>query len=316
VLAIVAASLLAATGCATQGGLVPKGGYEAARGREHPLSGKIWSPRDGAYGTPDALRARLTEARLVAIGETHDHPDHHRVQALLLGQWLEAHRDGAVAFEMLDETQAPALVPPPTSADELAARVHWDESGWPDFALYRPVFETALARGATIVAAHPRREHVRASMGALPPEAAQALALDTPLPAPARAALVEEIRESHCGHAPEDMVEGMVRAQSFKDAWMARAMVDVGRPVVLIAGKGHIGEAGGVPLFLSRRGHPDVLTVALVEVRDALARPEDYPLRDVDFVVFTPRTSDADACEQFREQLEQMKKSHAGQAGR
>jgi uncharacterized iron-regulated protein len=89
---------------------------------------------------------------------------------------------------------------------------------------------------------------------------------------------------------------------------MARAIAAAARPVLLIAGNGHIGETHGVPLFLARRGLADVLTIALIEVADARTEAEAYALRDVDVAIFTPRTSDEDPCAAFRAQLEQMKR--------
>jgi uncharacterized iron-regulated protein len=187
--------------------------------------------------------------------------------------------------------------------------VHWDESGWPEFALYAPAFQAVLDMRAQVVAAHPSRTHVRESMRGLDAEEARALALDTPLGERELAELVEEIRASHCGHAPEAMVDAMVRAQSYKDAWMARVLAERAGEVALIAGRAHILETRGVPLFLMRRGKPSPLTVALIEVEQGRDRPEEYPLEGYDLTVFTPRMSDADACAQFREQLERMRKS-------
>jgi uncharacterized iron-regulated protein len=306
-LVALALALNVCAACAGSARLTPEGGFAAVRGREHPLIGKIWSRTAGALIEPDELVASVRRSSTVAIGESHDHVDHHRLQAWLIARWLPAQRSPAVALEMLDESQAAALEPTPTSANELAARVKWDESGWPEFALYRPLFEAALRGGAAIIAAHPRREQVRASMAGIAPEQRAALALEEPLPAVELAALTGEIRDSHCGHATEPMVAGMVQAQSFKDAWMARAIADAKRPVLLIAGNGHISEARGVPLFLARRGVRDVLTIALVEVSDQKTRPQDYDVRDVDIALFTPRMSDADPCEAFRAQLEQMR---------
>ena len=311
---LLAASALAA--CAGTAKLVPEGGYRAELGREHPLLGAIWAPTGGRALRVSELLELVSGARFIAIGENHEHPDHHRVQAWLLDQWLPAQRAPAVAFEMLDGAQAPALKPPARTPEELAARVRWSDSGWPAFALYEPIFDVALARGASVIAAHPPREQVRKSMEGSAPEEAAALRLDQPLPAPELASLEREIRDSHCGHAPAEMVNAMVRAQSFKDAWMAREIVQAGRPVALIAGNGHVGEARGVPQFLRRHGVADVLTIALVEVLDGRHEPAAYALPPVDVVIFTARMSDDDPCEVFRAQLEKMRARSAPPSAR
>jgi uncharacterized iron-regulated protein len=193
------------------------------------------------------------------------------------------------------------------TADELAARVHWEDSGWPELRIYRPVFEVALAHSVPLLAAHPSAEHVRASMHGLAPDEAAALKLDRPLPEPQIAAQRDEIRDSHCGHANDAMLTAMQRAQVYKDAFMARALVHTQRETALIAGRGHARNDRAVPYFLHRHGAERVVSVAFVDVADDRLSPTDYDVEAFDFVVFTPRVSDEDPCEAFRKQLEQMR---------
>jgi uncharacterized iron-regulated protein len=300
--------------CAHGGQLTPKAGFQLPLGREHPLAGRIWSRKDNAFIEPQLLESRVRASSWLILGETHDNFDHHLLQADLLAIFLAVHPTASIGFEMLDETQAPLLTPPlPENPDEFAARVHWSESGWPDFALYRPVFREILARHARIVAAHPSHEHVSASMAGIPPELAKELALDQPLPDAALNALVEEIRTSHCGFAPEEMIAPMVNAQMFKDAWMALELGKQGVPAALITGRGHADITRGVPLYLQRRGvKGDVLSIGFLDVDDAKKQVSDYQIA-TDFTVFTPRASNESACDRFREQLKRMQHAHATQ---
>ncbi len=307
------AALLTLTGCARTPALVSPTWFEQDLGREHVLSGRVYHVGEQAFVTGERLLADVRASSVLLLGETHDNPDHHRLQALLLDAFLKAHGPASVAFEMLDETQAPALDPMPKNADELAQRVEWSASGWPDFALYRPVFETALQQHARIVAAHPSREHLRASMHGAPVDLAAALHLEPALAPAATEALAQEIRDAHCGHASPGMVDGMLKAQAFKDAWMARSMARAGAPVVLIAGRGHVYAQRAVPVYLARQGMKQVLSIALLDVDDARTEPAQYELEGFDYVLFTPRTTDESACERFRAQLEQMR--HGSPAG-
>lgn len=305
-LSLLLCSLLGA--CAGRSTLTPEAGFSLPLGREEPLTGRIWSTQRRAFATRKELFAAVRQSRFLLLGETHDNADHHQLEATLLGTWLDAQDQARVGFEMIDEEQAPALSDPiPTRADALASKLRWSESGWPDFALYKPVFEVALARRASLFAAHPSRARVRSAMHAIDPQQARALALDPPLPAAERDALAKEIRDSHCGHAPEAMLAPMIAAQSFKDAWMARALHDAGAPAALVAGRGHIRNDRGIPVFLKRRGATGVLSVAMLDVDRGHDDSTDYELSAYDFVVFTPRTSDASACDRFREQLERMR---------
>src|SRR5437899_596886 len=78
-------------------------------GHDHPLTGRIWNVAQGRFVAMNALAAAVSAARFALLGERHDHPEHHEFQAWLLRRMLESGRRPAVAFEMLDTTQAPAL---------------------------------------------------------------------------------------------------------------------------------------------------------------------------------------------------------------
>jgi uncharacterized iron-regulated protein len=283
-------------------------------GRDHPLVGKVWSAAAGGFVSAEALAGALAEAHTLLLGESHDNADHHALEASLLTRFLRRHPGAAVGFEMLDQAQRPGLsAPPPQNADELAARVRWSESGWPAFPLYAPVFSAALAEGAPILALHPDPPEVRQSLAGVPEAEARALHLDAPLSEAARAVLADEIRESHCGHASPAMVDAMSRAQSFKDAYMARARLEHGGPAAVVAGRGHVRRDRGIPLFLARaNAQGRVLVIAMVDVRAALSAPAEYGVDQYDFTVFTPAPSDDDPCQRFREQLEKLHQREPG----
>jgi uncharacterized iron-regulated protein len=254
------------------------------------------------------LHDLLGSARYVLLGETHDNRDHHSLQAALLDEFLSQHTEAQVGFEMLDEDDVPVLSEDSfESPRQFADRVAWDASGWPEFALYQPIIEVALAHHAPLMAAHPSNSHVRASMQTVAETETQSLHLDVALPADQIQAQYSEIREGHCGHAPEAMLSAMQRAQAYKDAFMARSMIRAKTPVALIAGRGHVRNDRAVPYFLHRHGATSSLSVAFLEVDDARAAPGDYDISGFDIVVFTPRVSDVDPCEQFRQQLERMR---------
>jgi LmbE family N-acetylglucosaminyl deacetylase/uncharacterized iron-regulated protein len=284
-------------------------------GREHALAGLVYAVGESTLVPSSRLYEALEDADIVVLGETHDNRDHHRLQASLLERFLERHPQAQVAFEMLDEDRADLLKREHfATPEQLAAAVSWSESGWPEFASYRPIFATALEREVQLVAAHPSAAHVRASMQGLPEDEARALQLTTPLPDDQLSAQREEISEAHCGHAPEAMVTAMQRAQAYKDAFMARALRQLKTPAVLIAGRGHARKDRGVPFFLQRAGATRVVSVAFIDLADARTAPGEYDLGAFDFAVFTPRVSDADPCEEFRQQLEHMRQARPAAA--
>src|SRR5262249_59775917 len=97
-----------AAGCAARGG-VTLAPWRAPLEREHPLTGRIWDVKGARFVDSAAVTRRLTDARYVLLGEKHDNPDHHAIQAALVRALLASGRRPAVAFEQLTADQAPAL---------------------------------------------------------------------------------------------------------------------------------------------------------------------------------------------------------------
>jgi uncharacterized iron-regulated protein len=301
---------------------------------EHPLVGTIWKvdkdrPAGEAMKTSDraALAESARKARFVLLGEKHDNPDHHRLQAEVIAMIAGAGRKPVVAFEMIDPSlQARVdeqLASAPGDVDGLGKAIAWDQSGWPAWEIYRPVFAVALHSGLAVAAANlPRSEAMDLARGKaeLPAAFIAKYRLDAPLPEPLHKDLVAELHESHCGHMPESMIAPMVAIQRARDARMAESLSERATTggAVLIAGNGHVREDRGVPWYLlqsSGQSANEILIIAFVEVDDALAAPADYARRHgsgvpFDYVWFTPRVNDIDHCKELEER---MKKKAAAQ---
>ena len=336
------ALLLVAAACASSGhgghgsdgtaagasGANPGPTWQAAHGREHPAVGRVLDVATRRWLDEAALLDALAAADLVLVGERHDHPDHHVLQARIVRGLVARGRRPAVAFEMLDADDAAPLAAALATPGDVAARaeavrraVAWDESGWPAWALYAPVFEAALAAGLPVVAANLARGERHAlghgAAAALPPARRAALGLDAPADPAERRALAEQIREVHCGHAPEAALDRMVDVQRAWNAQLARALADARATpgsdgsAVLVAGNEHVRRDRGAPRALARFA-PDarLAAVGLLEVDPGapLALPEAPPPGDLpfDYVWWTPRLDLEDPCEKFRESLESM----------
>jgi uncharacterized iron-regulated protein len=301
--------------------------WQAPLAQNHPLVGRIWDVTAGAFIDRTTLVDRLRSGGFVLLGEKHDNPDHHRLQAWLLRSLIEAGRHPAVGFEMFTVADAPAIAQHmaahPGDAVGLAEAVNWQRSGWPPWAMYQPIAEAALQANLPIVATNLAPAMVRAlgHGGAEVPDPTLSirLELDRPLPTETRTAMAEDIRQAHCGHATEERIEAMIRIQRARDAQMAERLVAAGRQdgAVLIAGAGHVRRDYGIPTYLaSRQPVASVLSVAFLEVSQELRAPTAYAARfdqqalPFDYVWFTPRVDDQDPCTAFQEQLQRL---HKGQ---
>jgi uncharacterized iron-regulated protein len=310
------------TGCGTGG--ATGASWRSTVGREHWLVGRIWDVAGRRFADENAVSGRIAEARYVLLGEKHDNPDHHALQARMIRALAAIRRRPAVAFEMFTPSQAGALtgyvVAHPRNAAGIGEAVNWKASGWPAWAMYEPVAQAALDAGLPIAPANLDDERVRAvgrqGVGVLDAAFVQRHGLDQSLAADVREALAEEIRDSHCGHAPEDRVAAMIGVQRARDAQMAETLLTApgNDGAVLIAGAGHVRNDYGVPAYV-RRIDPGARTVsiAFVEVDGKRANVESYAERfggrlPFDYVWFTPAVDDEDPCEKFRKSLEQLRR--------
>jgi len=285
--------------------------------RDHPLVGRIWDVRGARFVDEDALVAAIGGADFVMLGEVHDNPDHHLLQARLVRAMGAAGRRPALAFEMLDlEDQAQvdaSLAAAPRDADALGRAVRWDESGWYRFETYRPIFVEALAAGMPVVAANlpsvAAKEAVTKGPEALPETTRAILAEEEPLPPAVVASLRSEMRASHCDvPLPEPFLDRLALAQRARDAHMASRLLEAGSGgAVLVAGDGHARRDRGVPMTLARRApERSVVSVGILEVSKARASPAEYgadyggDALPFDFAVFTPIAEREDPCEALR----------------
>jgi uncharacterized iron-regulated protein len=299
--------------------------WQAPLGQDHPFVGQIWDVAAGVAIDRAALVDRLRQGRFVLLGEKHDNPDHHRLQAWLLRALIAAGRRPAVGFEMFTTDDAPAiarqLAAHPTDAGGLAEAVNWLRSGWPAWALYQPIAEAALGARLPVVATNlaPATARALAQHGAAAVETplAARLELDRPLAAGTQAAMAEEIRAGHCGYASDQRVEAMMLVQRARDAQMAESLAAAGPSdgAVLIAGAGHVRRDYGVPAYLaSKVPEASVISVAFLEVSEERRDPTADAARfrrhtlPFDYVWYTPRVDEDDPCTAFEEQLKKLQK--------
>jgi uncharacterized iron-regulated protein len=238
--------------------------------------------------------ATARDADIVILGEVHDNPAHHRNQAEIVA----ALQPAALVLEMIPqaaEDEVNALRERGADRGEIAAALDWDESGWPDFALYAEVLEAApRARvfGAGQPAADVRRAAVEGAAGVFGPDAA-AYGLDRALPADEQAAREAALAAAHCDELPTGLLPGMVEAQRFRDAGLAdaalwaRTMTGNGQ-VVVIAGSGHADRERGVPAALAV-ANPELRVLSLGQLEQA---PEDAEAFDAYLLAPAPPRDD------------------------
>lgn len=291
---------------------------------DHPLVGRIWDTRTGAFIDEASVTQEAAGARHVLLGERHDNPDHHALQARVLAALVASGRRPAVVWEMLSLDDQPVidahLAAAPTDVDGLATAVDWGASGWPDWEIYAPIARVALENGLTIRAAGLDRDAARIlarqGLDALPADLARRLAGPDTVSEAGREAMLDALFTGHCELVPREHLAPMLSVQVARDAALASVMAEVAGTAdenaggtVLIAGAGHARRDVGAPHHLARLGaEGSTFVVAFVEVATDLADPAEYRraedgTRPFDVLWFTPRWSDEDECEKLRQRF-------------
>ncbi len=333
------AALLVLPSAAAAAGSTPPvpDSWQSAINAAHPLVGRLVRVRDGARVAPETLAGAASEATYVLLGETHDNPDHHALQAWIVRAMTARGRRPAVAFEMIDADQGRDLRRyldgAPGDAGGLGDAVGWRARGWPAWEIYRPIGEAALAHDLPMwpadVARKLQKQVGRHGFdGAVDAERRARLALDRPLGNTLRSNLMAELKAGHCNMLPESALAPMARVQRLRDAVMAdnlmAAAKDSADGAVLIAGRGHARADRGVPWYLrARLDAPSVLTVGIVEAmagqtewRSYLPQAPEAGPAPFDYIWITPRFDDTDHCAEMRKRMEKMRQSHgAGNDG-
>lgn len=245
-----------------------------------------------------ALAESHLSADVAFLGEVHDNPVHHETQAQLTAEIAPT----ALVFEMLTPAQV-AAAKGVSLADSAAleAAFEWSTSGWPDFAMYAPIFAAAPGSrlyGAGVPRGQMRRlmeEDVTAVFGA----DARLFGLDQPLPADQQDTREAMQQTAHCNAMPAEMLPMMVSIQRLRDAALARAAFQAfeqtGGPVVVITGNGHARKDWGAP-FLLTLAAPDLAVWALGQGEAQFGAPEG----GFDQTAIGPDIDRPDPCDAFK----------------
>ena len=242
--------------------------WTSHKNENNPLVGKIWDVSDKTYLTPFELARKLAIFDYILLGEIHDNPDHHRLQAWLIRNIVYQDRHPAIVMEMINLDQAQIVADyrkrrnkawregyqeakrkkklrqwrraqaklrrggPSARAEKFGAAIGWEKSGWPDWKFYQPIARAAFAEHLPLKAGDPAKTDIRIvsqqGFAALGNAREKFLALDLSLGPKRQSDLLSEIKSSHCNLLPEKLIPKMANVQRYRDAVMADQLLNVG----------------------------------------------------------------------------------------
>ncbi len=223
-----------------------------------PATGDFYTG-EGEPLSPDELIQEIAGKDFILIGETHDNPCHHRIQAKIMDLLASSGQKFVLGLEMVNVRKQDVLdsfnrgeIP----LDDLPDRLEWSRTWGHDFDLYRPVFKTAREHDIPVKALNlpsgVTRRISHFGLDSLGPEDLGYLPEKITLPPEEQLTHLEKQYEMHKDFIPRDRsdLEHFIQAQSAWDSKMAEMAGYYGHdhslPVMVLAGSEHVRRGWGI----------------------------------------------------------------------
>lgn len=294
--------------------------WQAPFFQDHALVGKIWDTHKNAWLSVEQFKHEVMHYDYILLGETHNNPDHHELQAGVINSLLGAGKNPSVVMEMLSQNHWQDQPQRWSALVDLQKQAERLNKGWP-WELYEPILTSVVQNQLPLFAGNTSREELHAWAAEVEGVAEKDILNEYAFSADNYTTLKKNIVASHCGHGDSSFVAFMSRAQMQRDRVMASSIINKNLPVVFIIGSGHVRNDYAVPMQLRRKyKQTSYLSVAYIEVQEGKSIPQDY-LPDVpghaqrsldgfglyDILYFTPSHANEDPCVKFRKQLQNMR---------
>ena len=232
----------------------------------------------------------LWHAPVLLLGEQHDAPAHHEVQAELVNAFIHQGRLRALLLEMVDSPHHTEGLKPSASETQVQDRLAWSMQSWP-WADYSEAIMAAVRAGIPVRGANLRRAEMGSAM--------MDKSLDEAVSAVTLKALQEAVKTGHCNLLPESQLAPMARIQIAKDRRMAEtiaAQAREGQTVVVLCGSAHAHKQHGIPAHLPRELAARAISVHL---RSANHDPSEPGAFDREWL--TVAVQEKDYCAELRQ---------------
>lgn len=223
-----------------------------------PLPGTFFSASEESL-SPEELGSALKGNDFILIGETHNNPCDHKVQARIIEEISRTGKSFALGLEMVSVDRQDILNKfnkGLIAVDNLHEMLHWDENWGFNYELYRVIFETSRKYSVPVFALNIPGEITRSisrhGMESLSFDEKFFLPEQIIYPPQEQLEILEKQFEFH-----QDMIQGdenyfqrFIAAQSVWDSKMAAEAVKIHKkmqkPVLILSGNMHVKDGYGI----------------------------------------------------------------------
>lgn len=258
---------------------------------------QVVDTRSGQPVSVEAVARAAEGARFVYLGESHNSPAHHQMQADVIEALAAAGHDVVVGFEQFTRPVQGSLNPWTLGWWDEATfieRADWKGQWGFDYGLYRPIFETVKRRKLPMVALNVPRDWVRSvgrgGYAALTAEQKKELPADLFLGNPNHRSVFTALMGGHPLTGAQG--ENVYSAQVLWDEGMAdtalkyldRMPGGTRATMVVIAGSGHVMYGQGINYRVHRRTGVRGITMTMIDGTE----PREVSRGLGDFVYLSP----------------------------
>lgn len=260
--------------------------------------GVLYDLRSQTPVARDHLINAILASDYVVLGERHDNPLHHELQLWVLQQLQAKQWLTQLNLEMIKPQQQKnfTALSPAIAEDKAALQkaLAWPGDGWP-WADYDDLVQFAVKNSISLSSANIDQDQIKALYkGDIPSPQVM-------LNPEAKASLLRDIEESHCGFIKEPQTSKMLSIQLARDDAMATSLLQARRGTALIAGAFHARKDLGFPLHLQQRAaNKTLISLALVETDEVATQQKLSALaQQYDVIWVTPVHEREDPCAAF-----------------
>jgi uncharacterized iron-regulated protein len=212
----------------------------------------------------DALVTKLTDRRVIFVGESHDRYEDHLNQLAVIRGLHEQDLDLVIGMEMFQQPFQPALdayIAGEISEEEMLRRTDYFERWRFDYRLYRPILRYVREHGIPVIALNLDRE-ITAKVGkdgleGLDEGQRAQVPADMDRDDPAYRERIKQVFDRHPMEEGKDFENFLLVQLLWDEGMAARAAAYLeGQPdkrLVVLAGQGHLEYGQGIPQRLLRR---------------------------------------------------------------